>query len=469
MSALFAQHNKIDSLKKIVSTGKNDTTKINAAITLAWQVLFSNPDSSLFYNNSALALINKNDRQDKEWKQIAKGKTFYQMLVCYYRKGDFDKALEYSEKSMGIWEDLEKEPRVKKIISVLKANCLSTTANCHILLGEYPVALKYLFQSLSLREDASTFCSVGVVYDRQGDNEKAMEYYFKALALDEKNNNKVGMARDLGNIGSAYMNVDSLDKSLEYCTKALKIDEELGNKEGYVRHLSNIAGIYFYKENYPLALDHYSKAFKTHNEMQNVNEAGMALGNIGNTYLKMDKPALARKYLAQAVRMSKETGDKYSTLNWLLYLSITDSILGNFKESYNDYKEYILYRDSVNNEDNTREQTKLEMQFEFDKKEAATKAEQEKKDAVEAEEKRKQKIITWVIIAGVILVAMFALFVFRAFRQKQKANIEISIQKMIIEEKQKEIVDSIYYARRIQQSLLPTEKYITRIIQKLKS
>jgi hypothetical protein len=61
-------------------------------------------------------------------------------------------------------------------------------------------------------------------------------------------------------------------------------------------------------------------------------------------------------------------------------------------------------------------------------------------------------------------------------QQTKKANKIITAQKMeveqqkgLIEEKQKEIVDSINYARRIQRSILPTEKYIERNLKKLNS
>ena len=61
------------------------------------------------------------------------------------------------------------------------------------------------------------------------------------------------------------------------------------------------------------------------------------------------------------------------------------------------------------------------------------------------------------------------IFVVISWRNKQRANkalaeknAEINLQKEIIEEKQKEVMDSIRYAKRIQQSLLPTEKYIAR-------
>jgi hypothetical protein len=48
----------------------------------------------------------------------------------------------------------------------------------------------------------------------------------------------------------------------------------------------------------------------------------------------------------------------------------------------------------------------------------------------------------------------------------QTARETITLQKKVIEERNKEITDSIHYARRIQQSLQPTEKYIARCLDK---
>ena len=77
---------------------------------------------------------------------------------------------------------------------------------------------------------------------------------------------------------------------------------------------------------------------------------------------------------------------------------------------------------------------------------------------------------------------MFAGFIFRSLRttRKQKElieqqkelvefqKLEVEQQKLIVEEHQKEIIDSITYARRIQQSLLPTEKYIENSFKRLR-
>jgi hypothetical protein len=111
----------------------------------------------------------------------------------------------------------------------------------------------------------------------------------------------------------------------------------------------------------------------------------------------------------------------------------------------------------------------VEMQYEFSKKEAQAKADQEKKDALTLAEKKKQNILLYSVSSFGLLLLGFALFVYRSYLQKQKANIEITKQKELIEEKQKEILDSITYARRIQRSLLPSEKYVEKNLMRLRN
>ena len=68
-------------------------------------------------------------------------------------------------------------------------------------------------------------------------------------------------------------------------------------------------------------------------------------------------------------------------------LAMIDSIQADFKSALKNYKLYVIYRDSLFNEENMKKQTQTEMQFQFDKKESDTKAEQDKKDVITKEEK----------------------------------------------------------------------------------
>jgi hypothetical protein len=80
------------------------------------------------------------------------------------------------------------------------------------------------------------------------------------------------------------------------------------------------------------------------------------------------------------------------------------------------------------------------------------------------------------------LVFLLALIILRGYRNKQKANLiimkqkeeveaakeMIEHQKQMVEEKQKEIVDSIYYASRIQKALITNENSLQKILHKFK-
>ena len=139
------------------------------------------------------------------------------------------------------------------------------------------------------------------------------------------------------------------------------------------------------------------------------------------------------------------------------------------------YRYRVMY-DSIN---------KLYIDAETNKQveELNTKSETEKKEQQNqlltvANEKKQMGI--YFALGAIGLLGGLVLLIFRSYRQKQKANIlisrqkeevekqkgEIGIQKEIIEEKQKEILDSIHYAKRIQTSLLPSEKYIQKQLQK---
>ncbi|HEY6160088.1 MAG TPA: hypothetical protein VI112_02665, partial [Bacteroidia bacterium] len=143
-----------------------------------------------------------------------------------------------------------------------------------------------------------------------------------------------------------------------------------------------------------------------------------------------------------------------------------DTARGDYKGALEHYKKFIAARDSISNEENTKKQTRSEMQYEFDKKESQAQAEQDKRDAV-------TRIIIYSISGGLVLVLLLAVFIYHSYRQKQKANIiimwqkeEVEKQKHLVEEKQKEILDSIHYAKRIQHSLLPREAYISRKLKR---
>ena len=70
-------------------------------------------------------------------------------------------------------------------------------------------------------------------------------------------------------------------------------------------------------------------------------------------------------------------------------------------------------------------------------------------------------------LASALLNLILAVIIFRSYRHKQKSNVELAQKNIEIEEKQKEILDSIRYASRIQRALITSEKNIAIQLNRL--
>src|SRR5690606_7027378 len=141
---------------------------------------------------------------------------------------------------------------------------------------------------------------------------------------------------------------------------------------------------------------------------------GIALAylNVGSVYIRLNQIPEGKKWLKKSLAFNKKLNLKENIRGTYESLARADSISGDFSSSLENYKMYIVYRDSLINEENTRKLIQAQMQFDFDKKEAVSKAEQEKQVAIAAQNLRKQNNMRNGFIAGFAVVLLFAVVFF---------------------------------------------------------
>ena len=183
--------------------------------------------------------------------------------------------------------------------------------------GELDNALEYYEKALKLDEElgrkegmAAGLGNIGIVYQIKGELDNALEYYGKALKLDEELGRKEGIAANLGNIGIVYEIKGELDKALEYYGNALKLDEELGSKEGIATGLVNLGNVYKIKGELDNALEYYEKALKLDEELGRKEGIAAELGNIGIVYKIKGELDNALEYYEKALKLNEELGRK---------------------------------------------------------------------------------------------------------------------------------------------------------------
>lgn len=423
----------------------------------------------------------------------------YKVFVIYFLSIVLNSQISFGEVKVDTTKINEYNDHARELIvkgNYLKADSLIDVA--------YHLSLELNFKT----GEFNALTNKGVIFWYQDNYPKSLEYYFKAMGIAEKMNNQLFISRCLANIGLVYSSKNDFDKSLSYYQKSLVIKQRIRDTKAEAIILSNIAEIFNNRGDLKNALEYYFKALEKDKLLKN-NDGLVALNfvGVGSVYKKQNNLLLASEYFDKSLHIADSLNDKALQSNILLNigdlnlingdyktaekyllkaLEIASDIddLNNIKDAYSklselyektnqyelsliNYENSIKVQDTIFNAGNTKKEVQLEMNFEFEKQEAITKLEQEKAESVRKAESKRQQIILWSIVSVLIFVLAFTFYVFKNYKEKNKINVEITHQKHIIEEKQKEILDSIYYASRIQRALMTSERYIDKNLNRL--
>jgi tetratricopeptide (TPR) repeat protein len=397
--------------------------------------------------------------------------------ICHKNLGNYEIAIAAYDESMRLSMEQNDE--------VGTAKALINKGVVYKLQGNYAKAIQCYNQNLKISEEQGnkkgvsvSYNNIGNIYKEQGDFEKAIEYFKKCLKTDQEIGNKIGMSSSYKNIGLVYFDFEEYDKALDFAQKGLQLEMELGDKNGVAASYNNIGSIYKNKGNIDEALNYYLKAleiWKSNGIKRNI--AG-ALLNIGTVYDAIGDKNKALNYYTESLTIAEEIGVAMIKSNVYQKLWRVNKALGRYKKSLEMYEFFIATRDSLESEKNQKEVIRQEYKYEYEKQAAAdsVKAAEAKKviDAqLQAEklEARQQRQQNYFLFGGLAIALIFGGFIFNRFQitrkqrdliEKQKETVDQAFEKL--GEKNREILDSINYAKRIQSAILPPQKLVKQYL-----
>lgn len=483
-ASCFPQSNKIDSLENELKNSV-DTSKINILNALSVEYRKKNPAKALEHSHEALKLSAKIDFK----KGI--GNSYSAIGAIYFVQGDFDKALEQYSKALSVREGISdkkgianslnsignvninqgnyekalknylKSLEICEFIGDKKSMPLSNIATSYFYTGNYEKALEYYIKALKTFEQLGNrelminpSLGVGNVYKAGGNYESALTYYKQAMAISTEVQSQAGLNKSLTNIGNVYEKLKNNDTALVYYLKSLRITEEIKDKTATAISLMNIGNIYSNKKNYEKALEYYERALLINDDIENKDGSAKSLLNIGTLYSNKGDIEKALKYLKKSLVLAESIKSKEILMEGNEELSEAYLKKEDFKNAYIYFRHHATIKDSLMNENNSKNMAEIQTKYETDKKEKEIELLTKDKSLQEAKLKT-QNVVKNGSIGVSILLLLFALLAYNRYRIKQKANIEIS-------QKNKEITESISYAKRIQSSFLTSERYISQ-------
>ena len=391
--SLSAQNSNIDSLKRVLESRQTAKDSAKILIDLCWEYRFINADTARDYGMKALELAQKNGIREYEVEAL------HNIGVTHEAQGNYDQALGLELKALEFRKEIGDESKT--------ANTLNNIGIIYDEQGNYKSALEYYHEARKIYEKlgdekkiAMVLVNMAIVLKSQGEYAKVIEYYREALAIYQKLKNEFGVAVCYANLGSVFYYLPDYDSALQYSLKATKEFETQNIQQFLGSSLCNAGMAYDKLGDREKAKSYLLKAKMMNKQYDNKKELSFAMIYLSKVYQSEGLLQLAETEASEALTIATKINALQQVMEARLALAEIQASKNDFKKAYQEYREYVLIKDSIYQQDKTRQIAQLQTEYETVKKEnqiLQLKQVNELKDA-----RLNQSIITIILLVAIL-------------------------------------------------------------------
>ncbi len=432
--------------------GKADASLILGS---AWLAKYYNAgDSALHYNMQAYEIYKDTDNPR------GKGRACYNLAYVFSIRGDLTEAERYGSLSLKFFEEAadtrgminaynvlsyfaQHSKDFKKALALIQqaidtaratndtlplADVTNSLGNIYKDMALFSQATDAYFEALKLwetRGDSSgisiAFGSIGLVYYFQKDWQKALEYCFKKVPVAEARNDLWELSKTYNTIAEIYNAKTSHDSALIYFRKGLLLNEQM-NYPGMIAASYNYIASTFLLLSQPDSAEFYiNKTMAIANQIEDTELIAYYI-TLGNVLKTIGKPSAALPHLLKAYNIGREKKFPVAVHDASILLSEIYKTTGRNDLAYKYLKEYYQIKDSISNADYLRQVTRMELQYDFDKKQKAAEFERMEERIIHENKVRQQRTAITGLIILAFLVALISFLLLRHNRLRSRLS-----------------------------------------------
>lgn len=371
----------------------------------------------------------------------------------YYFKGEIQKALEISTQL------LKYNLRKKDTLNI--SSCLSNVAVLYRRLGNYPRAIYYLTEAIKLNEKSkkslsSNYSNLANVYNDIHEYGRAKELLIKALQIRIEEKDEKGITTSYSNIGNNFFKVKQFDSAIYYYKKTIYLNEKQNAPTSKkALNLNNLTSLYIQLNKLDSAEKYSDITSKLINDQTNPTIIAHYYENKGDINKNKNKFKEALDDFNKSMALASQGHDINRMSDLYMDKFLCFYKLRNIDSTFINRMWAQKYKDSLFSTSKTAEITRYEMQYEFDKEQENIKSEQLKKEIENKHALERKQLLIYAALVALVLLLGLVMLVLKNNNQKKKDNILLQQKNDLIEAQKKDIIDSINYAKNLQQAILP--------------
>lgn len=426
---------KIDSLKYVIAYTSDDSVKVVSYVAWDELIYISNPELDFNLNSEIIKICEKNLA-----KNLSQNRTYF-----------FLKEIGYAYNNIATYEE-----QIGNNYAAIEHLKLSAK------IGEY---LKIP------RIEANAYNNLGNNYRAINQFEKSIELYQKSLFFIKQSENTFNEAVTYNNIGLVYVDKHQTDSAMNYYLRALEMFKAMEAPDGLSLVYFNLGLVFKEQNNYDSAKYYYNIAYENATKIGDKNRMSSCLNKLGEITLidensQFNRDAVLKLSLElfnQSIELAEQGQGILEQLEALSNKYKTLEELKQFEEAYLTLKKFQnlkYFSDSLSNEKAILEN---DFQQDFKNKAAIDSLKYQQASTLNSEKLQNEKRQKYFLLSGLLLVVLLAYTLYYRFKESRKKAEIIKHQKQLVEEKQQEILDSIAYAKRIQNAILPPKDFIDKL------
>jgi two-component system NtrC family sensor kinase len=396
----YAQQKAIDSLKKLILTAKDDTSKAILYRKLGNLYLYSRPDSDLLLQQRGIQLSQK----------------------ANYLQG--------------------------------VAKALNDEGIVFSVTGNYPKALNAFLPALRINEQSNdplliavNLSNIGLVYADEGDYRQCIVYNLRAKAIDEAIHSERPLTNDLLDLGDSYEKLNILDTALLYTRQAYQHALKLKDADNIGIATNNLGNIYAKLDKPLTALDYYRKAMPFEKQADNDDAKCETTLGMAKIFMKLGQPDSGLYYARQSIAAGRHGGFTAQVLAASQFLTEYFEKQGRLDSAFRYQKMSITAKDSLF----SQEKTKAVQNLSFAER-------QRQQDIQERDAAYKANLRFYIMAVVIASLFVLAIVFWRNNRQKQKANHLLREQKEEIASQRDDLGRTLEELKVTQNQLVQREK-----------
>ena len=302
--------------------------------------------------------------------------------------------------------------------------------------GNLSEALKNYFKGAEIAaEEKSNYyladinIAIADAYSIMGSHKNAVHYYTNGIVIHKENDSLKQLSTALNNLGDEYLNVSKPDSALLMFDQSGPVFKRLGYSSGIAMTIGNKGIAYALQGRDELAKDEINHAINMFEKIEDYYSISIFLTYMSDLYLNQNDLGVALTYSNRSLKLAKKYGLKDEISKANLQLSKIYELLGKNKKSLTHYKNYIVYKDSVNNIASVQQMANIRADFEIEQQQIESDFEVAQKQ-IEVDllnqQKRNQRIAVIAISIALAFIIVLAIGLFRRnkFIEKTKKLIE---------------------------------------------